>query len=77
MDFFTLLIILYLAFAFVASDALLKNIWWIGSIFIIIMVFALIRQIKYTREFGFDFAEFVIILFQLGAIAVTIWLMTW
>lgn len=70
-----LLFLVIFLIAFLALNSILENIGWIGSIFIIIILSTFIRQIRNIREFGFDFAEFMIILLKLGAIALTIWLM--
>ena len=70
-----LLFLVIFLIVFLALNSILENIGWIGSIFIIIILSTFIRQIRNIREFGFDFAEFMIILLKLGAIAFTIWLM--
>lgn len=61
--------------AFVALEAILDNIIWLGCIFIGIILITIIRAFRDYAEFGFDFGDFQILLIKLLVIAGVIWLM--
>ncbi len=60
---------------FLGLEWVLDNILWIGIIIIAVLVFTTIKNIKYYKEFGFDFAEFVLVLLKVGIIAFIVYLM--
>ncbi len=71
------LLFLFIAIiVFLVLNSILENIWWIGTLFIIVIALTFIKQVKYIREFGFDGGELMIILLKLGSIAFIILLMT-
>ena len=56
-------------------ESILDNIAWIGAIAIILIVASIVKASRDYREFGFDFADFVMLIMKLGAIAVIVYLM--
>lgn len=63
---------LFLVLALLAAVCLewvLDNILWIGGICIVILVISIFRAIPDYKEFGFDSADFMLLLMKLGGIA--------
>lgn len=54
--------------AFLALEWMLDNILWIGSIFILLIIISIFRSFPDYKEFGFDFADFMMLFIKITGI---------
>ena len=69
------LFLILIFIVFLVLESILDNIVWIGAIAIILIVASIVKASFNYREFGFDFADFLMLLMKLGAIVGIICLM--
>jgi len=54
--------------AFLAFEWVLDNILWIGGIFILLLIISIFRASFDYKEFGFDFADFMMLFMKIAGI---------